>query len=91
MTKRKIENQNKKLGELIKNKRLELTDISSSRQQFIDDRSEKYFNSEEWISEKTLTNYETGKNIPSLQNLKKLAIALEIDVVELFKEMVDLL
>lgn len=91
MTKRKIENQNKKLGELIKNKRLELTDISSSRQQFIDDRSEKYFNSEEWISEKTLTNYETGKNIPSLQNLKKLAIALEIDGVELFKEMVDLL
>lgn len=91
MTKRKVENQNKKLGELIKNKRLELTDISSSRQQFIDNRGEKYFNSEEWISEKTLANYETGKNIPSLQNLKKLAIALEIDVVELFKEMVDLL
>lgn len=91
MTKRKIENQNKQLGELIKNKRLKLTDISQSRQRFIDDRSEKYFNSEEWISEKTLTNYETGKNVPSLQNLKKLAIALEIGIVELFEEIIDLL
>lgn len=91
MTKRKNENQNKQLGELLKSYRLELTDIASSRQKFIDDRSQKYFNSEEWISEKTLMNYETGKNIPSLQNLKKLAIALEMNIQELFSEIIDLL
>lgn len=91
MTKRKNENQHKQLGELLKKHRLELTDIAPSRQKFIEDRSQKYFNSEEWISEKSLMNYETGKNIPSLQNLKKLAIALERDVHELFSEIINLL
>lgn len=91
MTKRKVENQNKQIGILLKRHRMELTDISSSRQKFIDDRSQKYFDSEEWISEKTLMNYETGKNVPSLQNLKKLAIAFEVDVLELIKEIMDLL
>lgn len=91
MTKRKDENQNKQMGILFKRYRMELTDISSSRQKFIDDRGEKYFDSEEWISEKTLMNYETGKNVPSLQNIKKLAIALEVDVLELFNEIIDLL
>lgn len=70
---------------------MKLTDIPKSRQSFIDDRSKKYFNNEEWISEKTLTNYETGKNIPNLQNIKKLAVALEVDVLELISKMLDFL
>lgn len=52
MTKRKNENQNQKIGNLLKSYRMRLTDISGSRQSFINDRSEKYFNHEEWISEK---------------------------------------
>lgn len=91
MTKRKLEHQNKKIGLLLKKYRLELTDISSSRQKFIDDRSRKYFDYEDWISEKTLMNYETGKNVPTLQNLKKLSIALEVDISKLFAEIIELL
>lgn len=81
----------KEIGMLIKEYRMKLTDIPKSRQSFIDDRSKKYFNNEEWISEKTLTNYETGKNIPNLQNIKKLAVALEVDVLELISKMLDFL
>lgn len=39
-----------------------------------------------WISEKTLMNYELGKNIPSLKYLKRLAAAYEASVIELIKE-----
>lgn len=68
---------------------MRLTDISPYRQKFIEDRSKIYFNYEEWISEKTLTNYETGKNIPTLKNIKKLAIAFEMDISELISEIID--
>lgn len=91
MTARKIENTNYKLGDLLRNYRKRLSDLPSSRQQFIENRSLVYFNNEEWISEKTLANYETGKNIPSLENLKKLAIALEVDPLELFKDILDVI
>lgn len=91
MTKRKNSTQIKKIGKLIKSYRIRLTDIPKSRQKFIDDRSKKYFNNEEWISEKTLTNYETGKNLPSLANIKNLSTALEIDSLELVSKLLDLL
>lgn len=86
MTIRKKENQNKELGQLLKGLRLDLNDIKKTRQAFIDDRSEKFFDNIEWISEKTLQNYENGKNIPTIPNLLKLAVALEIDDTELFKK-----
>ncbi len=91
MTNRKVENQNKEIGYLIKKYRKQLSDIPRSRQRFIDDRSEKYFDNKEWISEKTLMNYETGKNVPSIQNIKKLAIALEMDALKLIEEILELL
>lgn len=91
MTNRKVENQNKEIGDLIQNYRKQLLDIPRTRQGFIDDRSEKYFDNKEWISEKTLLNYETGKNVPSIQNIKKLAVALEIDPLKLIEEILELL
>ena len=91
MTSRKYENQNKKVGELLKKYREQLTDIPKSRQAFIDDRSENYFDGEEWISERTLMNYEKGKNIPSLKSLKKLTIALEVDLNELINAIMPLI
>ncbi|MBC1470764.1 MULTISPECIES: helix-turn-helix domain-containing protein [Listeria] len=91
MTTRKEKNQNQEIGNLLKSYRMKLTDIPRSRQNFINDRSEKYFGYEEWISEKTLMNYETGKNIPSLQSLKKLSIALEVDLLEFLSEIMSLL
>lgn len=86
MTKRKINNQNIEVGNLIYDYRRRLTDIPKTRRGFIDDRSEKFFGGEEWISEKTLGNYETGQNLPSLENLKKLSVALEVDTLELVEE-----
>lgn len=91
MTLRKNETQRKAIGDLIKKHRLCLTDLPRSRQGFIDDCSKKYFGYEEWISEKTLSNYENGKNIPSLENIRNLSIALEIDELEFVKEILDLL
>ena len=92
MTVRKKENHNYKIGELLYNYRLRLTDISKSRRLFIDDRGAKFFGGDRlWISEKTLSNYETGKNVPSLDNLRKLAIALEVDINKLVMEVIELL
>lgn len=91
MTGRKKTNQTKEVGKLIKEYRLKITDVPKSRQAFIDDRSEKYFDNEEWMSEKTLMNYETGKNVPALKNIKKLSIALEVDALELVSKILELL
>ena len=91
MTRRKKNNQNIEVGNLIYEYRKKLTDIPKSRQGFIDDRSAKFFNNEEWISEKTFGNYETGQNIPSLENLKKLSVALEVDTLELIAEILKLI
>lgn len=91
MTVRKFKTQNYEIGDLLRAYRLRLTDIPKSRQAFIDDRSKKFFDNVEWISEKSLGNYENGKNIPSLPNLKKLAIALEVDIEELLIKIVKLL
>ena len=91
MTLRKNETQHREIGNLIRRYRANLTDLPKSRQGFIDNRSKAYFNGEEWISEKTLINYENGKNVPSLQNLKKLALALEVDESELVAEILKLI
>lgn len=91
MTKRKKENTNRKLGNVIQSYRLRLNDLPNTRQGFINDRSEKLFNYEAWISEKTLSNYECGYNIPTLENLKKLSIALEVDFHELVNEIIKYL
>ena len=91
MTKRKKENTNRKLGNVIQSYRLRLNDLPNTRQGFINDRSEKLLNYEAWISEKTLANYECGYNIPTLENLKKLSIALEVDFHELVNEIIKYL
>lgn len=89
MTTRK--EQNYELGQLILEYREKLTDLPKSRQEFINERSRTYFNNEEWISEKTLANYENGRNIPSLENIPKLALALEIDPLELVSEILKVI
>ena len=91
MTLRKNETQHREIGNLIRKHRASLTDLPKSRQGFIEDRSQKFFDCDDWISENTLCNYENGKNIPSLENIRNLSIALEIDELELVKEILDLL
>ena len=86
MTARKKENQKRKIGEIILGYRNNLTDIPKGRQNFINNRAEVYFEGEDWISEKMLANYEKGSNIPSLENIKRLSIALEVDLQQFVME-----
>ena len=74
------------LGKKIQELRERLTDIKGGRQCFIDYASANFFGNEDWISVKTLTNYELGKNVPSLANAKKLSIALQIDFLDFILE-----
>ena len=60
-----------------------------------EDRNELLFNSvnenSDWISLRYLINIETGKNLPSIEMLIKLSIALEVDPVELFDDIYKIL
>lgn len=91
MTIRKDNSRNIKIGNMLKSYRDRLTDLPEARQKFIDNRSDIFFGGDDWISEKTLSNYENGKNIPSLENLKKLAVAFEVDETELVLSILKLL
>lgn len=62
---------------------------NQSRQCFIDSCVNKGLLPAEWISEKTLTNIENGHNLPSLETLYKLSIALETDISDLMNEIID--
>jgi transcriptional regulator with XRE-family HTH domain len=92
MTKKKQENQKSnilEIGQIIKKHRLQLSLEKNSRAFFIDDRINKGLMNPEWISEKTLSNIENGYNMPSLPTLKLLSVALEVDFLELIKEIED--
>lgn len=91
MSVRKIENTNFEVGNIIRRYREALVDLPKSRKGFIDNRSQIYFGCEEWISEKSLSNYENGKNIPSLEMIKKLAIAMEVDELQFVAELLNCL
>ncbi len=79
----------KKIGMLFQEKRWAIS--NGSREAFIDDRRELIFNGEDWISLRYLINIETGKNLPSVEMLLKLSIALETDPVELFESIYEIL
>lgn len=82
-------NKLKKIGMLFQEKRWSIS--NESRESFINDRSDMLFGSNEWISLRYLINIETGKNLPSLEMLIKLSIALETDPVELFENVYKIL
>lgn len=78
----------RKIGMLFQEKRWSIS--NESRESFIENRNELLFNSvnenSDWISLRYLINIETGKNLPSIEMLIKLSIALEVDPVELFDD-----
>ena len=63
--------------------------IGNSRKRFIEQISTKYFDGEDWISERHLINLENGKNLISIELLLKFATALEVEPKELFAEIID--
>ena len=78
-----------KVGELFEIKRKIIS--KGSRESFIAERSDTLFNGNDWISSRYLSSVERGKNLPSIEMLIKLAIALETDPVELFENIYTIL
>jgi len=89
MTIRNRNNHNYELGNKIRELRERLSDINGGMQGFIDYASDNLFGGEEWISLKTLSNYELGKNVPNLSNAKKLSVALQMDLSDFIAEIED--
>ena len=77
-----------KTGQMLRDKRMALGKEFKHREFFVEDRSEKLFNYDDWISSRYLASIELGNNQLSIEKLIKLAYALEIDPVELFSEIV---
>lgn len=75
-----------KIGKLFEQKRKALGKQYKSREQFIYNRSDELFGSENWISLRHLYNIEHGKNWISIEKLIILADALEENPVDLFDE-----
>lgn len=78
-----------RIGKIIESHRKALSLKKSARQFFIDDRAKNNLLPFEWISEKSLANIENGYNLPSLVTLKLLSVALEIEFIDLIKEIQD--
>lgn len=79
----------RQVGGIIQKRRYSMDMQNQSRQCFIDSCVNKGLLPAEWISEKTLTNIENGHNLPSLETLYKLSIALETDISDLMNEIID--
>lgn len=81
----------KELGQELFALRKQQTDKPANREQFIEAISHEYFDDEIWISSKALMNLELGKNLPKLETVPNLAVALQIEPVDLFKLMLPYL
>ena len=77
-----------RIGRLFEQKRKALGKQYKSREQFIHNRSDELFGSEDWLSLRHLYNIEHGKNWISIEKFILLADALEEDPVDLFNEIV---
>ena len=79
-----------KVGRMLYEKRISLGPNYKNREEFIERRSEELFGNEQWISPRHLASLELGKNLPSIELLISLSIALEEDPVELFRTIVEI-
>lgn len=77
------------VGNLIREKRVNLGSQYRTREKFVELRSEEIFNSEPWISARYLSSLEEGKNWVSIPMLLYIAAALEEDPVNLFREIIN--
>lgn len=83
MVKRDIKIKENELGKIFKNHRLQL---GRSIESFIDYPSHEGLLDEQWISTKSVSNFEQGYNIPSLKSLRNLSIAYQVDLIALISE-----
>ena len=78
-----------RIGELLVQKRKALGTNYRSRENFIHQRSREVFDGVPWISVRHLSSLESGKNWISIEMLIQHAYALEMDPVELFRELLQ--
>lgn len=88
MTTIKKRKKTKKIGQIIQQKREELSLKPNTREHFLEDRINLNLVSENSISLKTLVNIENGLNIPNLQTLIILSTMLEVDTIDLIREII---
>lgn len=79
-----------KIGEMLSQKRKALGPQYQNRENFVYLRSVELFGGEQWISPRHLANIELGKNWISFEKLFGLAVALEVDPIELFAEISEI-
>lgn len=79
-----------KIGELLYKKRKALGEPYKTRERFIELRADELFDGETWISTRHLANIELGKNWISFEKFFMLALALEVDPLELFEEIKEI-
>lgn len=82
-------NELKKIGNLIKNKRISLDKACKTREGFLNYTSN--FLTADWISTRYLSSIEEGKNMISIQMLINLSYALQMEPEDLFKEILNIL
>lgn len=73
----KFDNNLFEIGKIIREHRLSLAD-KNSREEFISSAENEGLVPYGWISVKTLSNIENGKNMPSLKTLKYISLALQM-------------
>ncbi|MGS0765897.1 XRE family transcriptional regulator [Syntrophomonas curvata] len=77
------------IGTMLAEKRKLLGKPYHSRESFIEKRSAEIFNNVPWISQRHLANLERGKNWISVELLIHHAYALEMDPMDLFREILE--
>ena len=63
-----------KTGQMLRDKRMALGKEFKSREFFVEDRSEKLFDYDDWISSRYLASIELGNNQLSIEKLIKLLL-----------------
>lgn len=88
MVQKKIKIENNLIGEELKDYRL---GMGYTIKELIQIPIKEGRLDKNWISERSISNFEQGYNIPSLPTLKRLAIAYQIELIDLIEDIEDYL
>lgn len=88
MVQKKIKIENNLIGEELKDYRL---GMGYTIKELIQIPIKEGRLGKNWISERSISNFEQGYNIPSLPTLKKLAVAYQIELIDLIADIEDYL
>lgn len=84
MIKKSITSTYNKIGQIFKNHRMQL---NYSIKQLVYVPISEGILAKGWISERSISNFEKGHNMPNLISLNKLATAYQMDLIDLIVEL----